>query len=342
LYQVSNPDEIIVHAVSTCHSCQHDLRSVAASAIERRQEFDIPPKRVVVREHQAEQKVCPHCQTVTSASFPQGISAPVQYSPAFGAIAVYLTMQQFLPYERACETIQDLIGPAMTVGTIKNMVQRCADALVPIEEQIKEHLCKGDLLHRDETSLRVMGKRFWGHVACTDRLTFYAVHAKRGNEAVKAIDILPKFTGTCIHDAWATYFMYSNCSHGLCNEHHGRELTYQAEEQKQIWASEMYTLLLDMNTAVKEAKEQGLKRLDPTEVADWKAEVMRPSCKKAIWPILLIPLPLMVRSNGDDANKAPPVICLIDSPSAKMQPCASWKTSLCHLRTIKPNAIFAW
>ena len=84
-----------------------------------------------------------------------------------------------------------------------------------------------------------MGKRFWGHVLCTDRLTYYAVHAKRGSEAVEAIGILPKFTGTCIHDAWATYFKYSNCTHGLCNEHHGRELTYQSEEQGQIWAEEM-------------------------------------------------------------------------------------------------------
>jgi len=272
LYQVSNPDEIIVHAVEVCQSCQQDLTEVSAQAIERRQEFDIPPKRVIVREHQAEQKICPHCQAVTRAPFPQGITAPVQYSPAFAAIGVYLTMQQFLPYERACETIQDLIGPAMTVGTLKNMVERCALNLEPIEEQIKEHLRKGDVLHHDETSLRVMGKRFWGHVASTDRLTHYAVHAKRGREAINAIDILPKFTGKCIHDALATYFTYSNCSHGLCNEHHGRELTYLAEAHKQTWAETLYTLLLDMNTAVKEAQEKGLKQLDPTEVADWKAQ----------------------------------------------------------------------
>lgn len=272
LYQVKNPDEIIVYAVSTCHSCQQDLSRVPAHHIERRQELDIPPKRVVVREYQAEQKVCPHCQSVTCASFPEGITAPVQYSPAFAAIGVYLTMQQFLPYERACETIQDLIGPAMTVGTLKNMVQRCALNLEPIEEQIKEHLRKGDVLHHDETSLSVMGKRWWGHVASTDRLTHYAVHAKRGREAVNAIDILPQFTGTCVHDALATYFTYSNCTHGLCNEHHRRELTYLAEEQKQIWAQEMNTLLLDMNTAVKEARERGLKQLNPDELADWKAQ----------------------------------------------------------------------
>jgi len=161
LYQVANPDQIITHAVSTCSACQGDLRNTTAHSVERRQVFDIPPKRVVVIEHQAEQKVCPDCQAVTRAPFPEGVSAPVQYSPAFGAIAVYLTQQQFLPYERASETIQDLIGPAMTVGTIKNMVQRCAENLEPIEEQIKEHLRIGDVLHKDETSLRVMGKRKW-------------------------------------------------------------------------------------------------------------------------------------------------------------------------------------
>jgi transposase len=272
LYQVDNPDEVILHAVETCHSCQHDLSRVPAQVVERRQELDIPPKRVVVREHQVEQKVCPHCQAVTRAPFPEGITAPVQYSPAFAAIGVYLTMQQFLPYERACETIQDLIGPAMAVGTLKNMVQRCALNLEPIEEQIKEHLRKGKILHHDETTLSIMGKRWWGHVASTDRLTHYAVHAKRGREAINTINILPLFTGTCIHDALATYFTYSNCFHGLCNEHHGRELTYLAEEQKQVWAAEIHTLLLDMNTAVKEAKEQGFKRLSPTEVTDWKAQ----------------------------------------------------------------------
>ena len=160
----------------------------------------------------------------------------------------------------------------MTVGTIKNMVQRCAEALAPIEEQIKEHLRTGEILHKDETSLRVMGKRYWGHVACTDRLTHYAVHAKRGSEAVEAIDILPKFKGTCIHEAWATYIIYSNCQQGLSNQHHGRELTSEFENQKQNWADSLYTLLLDMNTAVQEAKEKGLNQLDPTEVADWKAQ----------------------------------------------------------------------
>jgi len=133
LYQVSEPDQIIVHAVETCANCQSDLSSVPAQGMERRQVLDIPPKRVVVIEHQGQQKVCPDCHAVTKACFPEGVSAPIQYSPAFGAVGVYLTQQQLLPYERACETLQDVLGPAMTVGTLKNLVERCAATLKPIE-----------------------------------------------------------------------------------------------------------------------------------------------------------------------------------------------------------------
>lgn len=49
-------------------------------------------------------------------------------------------------------------------------------------------------------------------------------------------------------------------------------MTALFENQKQTWAQELYTLLLDMNTAVQEAKEKGLNCLDPAEVADWKAQ----------------------------------------------------------------------
>src|SRR6266566_58356 len=68
LYQVSEPDQVIVHPVETCASCQHDLRQEPPLYLERRQVLDIPPKRVVVVEHQAEQKYCPQCQQISKAA----------------------------------------------------------------------------------------------------------------------------------------------------------------------------------------------------------------------------------------------------------------------------------
>jgi transposase len=270
LYQVSDPDRRVMHSVETCVCCQQDLRSVPPMVVERRQVLDLPPKRVIVVEHVAEQKVCPNCQAVTHAPFPEGVSAPVQYSPAFGAVGVYLTHQQHLPYARACETIQDLIGPAMTVGTLQALVERCAEHLKPIEEQIKEQLSGAKVMHQDETGLHVMGKRLWVHVAATARLTHYAVHSKRGADALDAIGIMAKFTGVSIHDGWSPYWQYL-CQHALCNVHHLRELTFLHEQHHQDWASKMITLLTSMNTVVKEAREAGRESLDTKAMAQWKA-----------------------------------------------------------------------
>src|SRR5437016_2112248 len=102
------PDLVIVHPVDRCQHCQRDLREVESLRIERRQVIDLPPKRVLVIEHQAHQKCCPACQQISVASFPENVKAPVQYGAAFAAVGVYLVQQQLLPYERACEVMQDL------------------------------------------------------------------------------------------------------------------------------------------------------------------------------------------------------------------------------------------
>ena len=104
------PDRVIVHAVEQCVHCQRDLREIESLAVERRQVIDLPIKRVLVIEHQAEQKCCPGCQQISSAPFPENVSAPVQYGAAFGAVGVYLVQQQLLPYERACEVMQERHG----------------------------------------------------------------------------------------------------------------------------------------------------------------------------------------------------------------------------------------
>ena len=77
----------------------------------------------------------------------------MQYGAAFGAVGVYLVQQQWLPYERACEVMEDLLGPSMSVGTLQALVERCAEQLEPLEQQIKAALSQAQVLHQDETGL---------------------------------------------------------------------------------------------------------------------------------------------------------------------------------------------
>jgi transposase len=157
----------------------------------------------------------------------------------------------------------------MSERTLQTLVQRCAEHLEPIEAQIKTALAQADVLHQDETGLYVTGKRHWMHVSATEQLTHYAVHGKRGHEALDAIGILTDFQGVSVHDGWQAYWRYA-CQHGLCNVHHLRELIFLHEQLQQAWAGQMKDLLLDMKAAVDQARAEGRQRLHCLEVADWK------------------------------------------------------------------------
>ena len=265
------PDEVIVHPVTCCEHCQSDLQAVPPVQIERRQVVDVPAPRLLVHEHHAERKQCPACHQITAAPFPAEVDARVQYGMRLGAMAVYLVQQQLLPWARACEVLSDLVGAEISEGTLASLIARCAQNLGKVEAHIKEALVQAEVLHQDETGLYVKGERHWIHVACTTQLTHYAVHPKRGKDALDAIGILPRFQGTSVHDGWRSYFRYA-CSHALCLVHVLRELTFLAEEQGLVWAADLKALLLDMKEATDEARKLGLARLHPLEVEDWQAQ----------------------------------------------------------------------
>jgi transposase len=271
LERSEEPDEVIALPVTQCQHCQADLASIAPKSMERRQLVDVPPLRLQVTEYQGEWKQCPHCQGYTSTVFPEEVKAAVQYGPRVGAMAVYLLMQHHLPWARTCEVLADLLGVHLSEGTLAGLLQRTASKLLPVETQIKEALVAADVLHQDESGLSVLGKRWWVHVACTLLLTHYAAHPKRGQEALKAIGISPRFRGTSVHDCWQSYFACA-CTHALCLVHILRELTFLAEEHKHAWAAKLITLLLAMKAVTEQKRAQGQTSLLPQEIAAWTTQ----------------------------------------------------------------------
>lgn len=273
LQMSSSPDEVIEARVQTCEVCQHDLRAIAACGQDLRQVVDVPSPRLLVREYRVEHKQCPYCQHITRSVFPDGVHAPVQYGAQVGAIAVYLVQQQLLPMARACEVMSDVLGVQMSEGTVAQLIDRCAKQVAPVESRLKEALRHAQIVHQDETGLRVAGKREWMHVTCTPTLTHYQVHPSRGQTALEAIGILPQFTGISIHDGWRSYFLY-DCEHAVCLVHLLRDLV-SLEEQGSEWAADLKDLLLDMKEATRQAREAGKRRLDSREVVDWEAQFLR-------------------------------------------------------------------
>jgi len=312
LMQVATPDTVIVHEVQTCVQCKLDLSQVPSLQVQRRQVLDLPIKRVVVLEHQAEAKCCPACHPLTQASFPEEIKARVQYSCALGAIGVYLVQQQVLPYERACELMLDLLGVSMSTGELAGLVQRTASALLPVEAAICEALAKGEVLHQDETGCWVNTKHAYVHVSCSQTLTHYGGSSHRGKKAFSEIGLLKDFAGTLIHDGWRSYFLLDKCKHGLCNVHLLRDLTFLLEEKNQRWAALMRDLLLDLGQAVRSLKDAGQTQMREEEVADWRRRY-RDLLKQGLKEHQEKPLPAKpppkprepVRRGRNSAKKAP-------------------------------------
>ena len=252
---ISAPKHIEKHPVKECSHCQKGLEHVAATDVERRQVFDLPPVEIEVTEHQAEIKTCPHCGEETKASFPQGVTSAVQYGPRIQAQASYFNIYQLIPLARTSTIFGDLYGHELSEASVLAANQRLKEKVEPVNDEVKAALQAADVVHFDESGLRIEGKLQWLHVASTPSLTYYAAHAKRGREAMDEIDILPHFCGTAVHDHWRSYLVYEQCKHAFCNSHHLRELKLAHEEYDQPWAKEMQTLLLQIKQAVATAVE---------------------------------------------------------------------------------------
>jgi transposase len=250
LIQVEKPDHTQLHSLALCPHCATDLHGVASMGCERRQVFDVPPVSLEVTEHQAEIKLCPQCGQQAKAEFPAEVSQPVQYGPRFKALAVYFNHYQLLPWARTCETLGDLYGHQPAEELIKRASKAFVEKSAPALSAIRQQLIDADVAHFDETGLRVAGKLHWLHVVSTWLLTFYTVHIKRGQEAMRDNGILPSFQGNAVHDHWASYLQFVNCNHSFCNAHHLRELQFVTEQYRQEWANHLADLLLNIKAEV--------------------------------------------------------------------------------------------
>jgi len=275
LKAVQQPDHIQVHAVVVCQQCQAPLEQIVSSDYEKRQIFDVPPMRVEVTEHRAEIKTCPHCGKITKGTFPAEATQPVQYGPQLQAQAVYFNAYHFIPLERTAEIFNDLYAHPLSEAAVQQANLNLAEQIAPAVAAIKEQVTQAAVAHFDESGLRVAGCLHWVHVASTARLTYYAHQLKRGTVAMKAIDVLPQFTGTAVHDALPSYFQYANAKHSLCNGHLLRELQFITERYQQPWATGLTSLLREIKQAVADAQQCHQAQLTAERLQEFKTRYDR-------------------------------------------------------------------
>jgi transposase len=260
LCRTEEPDTTIDHFPAMCGGCGGALDRTEATGFTVRQVFDLPePQPLVVTEHRAHACVCARCGEQTKASFPQGVTAPVQYGQRIGAFVLYLLHSQFLPEKRLAELMADLFSVTIATATIARISQDAAARFQGFAETVRAQVATAPVKHLDETGFRTSGKTQWLHIACTLLLTFYSVCAKRGR-------LMANVTGTVVHDHWKPYYTMPNVTHALCNAHHLRELQALIEIEKEDWACKMQRLLRHACHATNLARQRDI-ALDPRLIA---------------------------------------------------------------------------
>jgi len=229
-------------AVDACDACGADLSDVDPIARERRTLYDIVFE-VVERHVDAEVRECPDCRARTKGRFPDDMPGPLQYGTGLQAFIVNLLVAHMLSLRRATALVQAICGLNLSEATCLGYVRRLHEALRPWEEAAIAHLLERPALNADETGFRVDGRTQWLHVLTDGSLTLKRLHRRRGREAIEEIGVIPRYTGTLVHDCWKAYLTYTGCRHQLCGAHLLRELTFVADSNDYRWARLMKTLL---------------------------------------------------------------------------------------------------
>jgi len=243
LKATATPDRQIELRPATCR-CGADLSDVSGACVERRQVVDLPPMALEYAEYQRVECQCRLCGERSSGEFPEGVSAPVQYGENIRTLGVMLSVEYHLSLEKITTIFGDLFGAAMNQSTILSALEQSHQMVKPELEIIAQRIITSEVVHADETGIRVAEQRQWLHTASTASYTFGFVHQQRGLAAIDSQESpLGNYRNWLVHDCWAAYFLLTLAQHALCGSHLLRELQGLIDSGSH-WAVLMKRLLL--------------------------------------------------------------------------------------------------
>jgi transposase len=240
LLMKDNPDEVMEHAVSSCSGCGQCLEVVEGEMVSRRQEIEIPVVAPRYIEHRRLVKVCPCCGLTNEGLYPADIKAPVQYGRSVKSLVAYLSVYQFLPYQRLCQLFSDLFSLPLSEGSIDNILEDISQKSEAAYNEIQARIAKSEVVGADETGCRVNGKKHWFHVWQNKFLTFIVSFKSRGHQVIE--EYFPGSFLYYVSDCWASQLKTTAQRHQLCLAHLLRELLNFEKALKSDWCIRLQDL----------------------------------------------------------------------------------------------------
>ena len=242
LQMSDTPDQIIEHSPLVCTCCGEDLQGVSNESYTRRQEVDIPPIRPIYTEHRSHIKICPQCGLKNCGVFPERLRGPIQYGPVVEATTGYMSVYQYLPYQRLVHFFRDCFRIPMSEGTIDNFLESLSNKATSAYQTIRERIQSSEVVGADETGCRVNGKKHWFHVWQSRFLTFIVAFANRSYDVIEKYFQDGFLYSVYVSDCYASQLKTPAKAHQLCIAHLLRELLNFEKNLNSVWSIEMKEL----------------------------------------------------------------------------------------------------
>jgi hypothetical protein len=202
-------DETVPHFPQGECGCGLDLAGATDLGIARSyQQDDIPEPSPALRyQHDLHKARCA-CGRVHVAPRPAGVpDSALSVGPRLSAMAVYLSVFQHVPVERARLLIADLTGGVVSAGFVHSCLGRAAGLVKDAGRLIRALIAASPVAGFDETTLRSgpAGEKKYVHGAFTELYSAFHL-GTRSLETMREAGILPSFAGIAVSDRYQNYF----------------------------------------------------------------------------------------------------------------------------------------
>jgi transposase len=236
-----NPDKRVKIADEHCGACGASLSEIEGSVGKRAQEIDLPPITPITTEYQQIMKIC-SCGHCNCPELP--VDGHVTIGPRMSALMTYFNVAHAFPYDRLTQVTQDLLGFAISQGTIANKLSKMRIKIGRMVEKIKQKVIGSPWDGSDETGTHVAGKLWWEWTWQCPEASYFVIEPSRGYQVVKE-HFTENYQGVLCHDNWSAQNNTKAGAHQLCHAHLLRKLQYAIDKEQSVYAAKMQQLLRD-------------------------------------------------------------------------------------------------
>jgi transposase len=203
-----------------CPDCGGDVRETHTES----QYQEEIPRRAIVRQFNIHFGECQYCGRHWQGRHPLQTSnatgaAASQLGPDAQAAVVYLNKRAGLSHGKIAHTLDKLFGIKLSRGASAQIVLRAGQRLQPAYQEIEDRLKHSAVITADETGWRRGGRPVWLHAwVGDDGVTCYHIDPQRSSAALQRV-IGSDWSGTLVHDGWASYDQFEDACHQQCQAH---------------------------------------------------------------------------------------------------------------------------